>query len=148
MSALADTLPDDAALASAEGNWLIYDGECPFCSQYVKLVRVREAIGPLRLINAREGGPEFDEVMRAGLDLDEGMVLKLSGRLYHGEDCIHALALLGEPKGVFNRFNAWVFKSPKRAAVLYPILRACRNFVLRLMGRKKIKGSNAEQPTP
>ena len=67
------------------------------------------------------------------------MVLKLSGRLYHGHDSVHALALLSEPNGMFNKFNAWVFKSPKRAAVLYPVLRAGRNFTLRLLGRKKIQ---------
>ena len=116
----------------------MYDGECPFCSQYVKLVRIRDSIGGLKLLNARDGGPQYDEVLRAGLDLDEGMVLKLNDRLYHGEDCIHALAMLSEPKGFFNRINVWVFKSPKRAAFLYPILRAGRNLALKLLGRKKL----------
>lgn len=105
----------------------------------MQLVRVRETVGLLPMINARDGGPEIDEVIQNNLDLDEGMVLKLSGRLYHGQDCIHALALLSEPKGLFNRFNAWVFKSPKRAAILYPVLRAGRNLVLKLLGRKNIK---------
>ena len=138
MSSLESNISRDDAI-SAASNWLMYDGECPFCSQYVQLVRIREAVGPLRLINARDGGPEFDEVVNIGLDLDEGMVLKLSGRLYIGQDCIHALALLAEPKGFFNYINAWVFKSPKRAAILYPVLRAGRNLALRLLGRKKIR---------
>ena len=124
-------------------NWLIYDGECPFCSQYVKLVRIREAVGGLKLFNARDGGPQYDEVLHAGLDLDEGMVLKLNDRLYHGDDCIHALAMLSEPKGFFNRLNVWVFKSPKRAAFLYPILRAGRNLALKLLGRKKLDHEKA-----
>ena len=136
MSALESTsLKQDNAQPD---NWLMYDGECPFCSQYVKLVRIRDSIGGLKLLNARDGGPQYDEVLRAGLDLDEGMVLKLNDRLYHGEDCIHALAMLSEPKGFFNRINVWVFKSPKRAAFLYPILRAGRNLALKLLGRKKL----------
>ena len=97
---------DPSALSpekASSDNWLIYDGECPFCSQYVKLVRIREAVGGLKLLNARDGGPQYDEVLRAGLDLDEGMVLKLNDRLYHGDDCIHALAMLSEPKGFFNQ---------------------------------------------
>jgi hypothetical protein len=65
-------------------------------------------------------------------------VLKLSGRLYHGHDCIHALSLLSESKGVFNRFNAWVFRSEARSALLYPTMRAGRNLALRLLGRSKI----------
>ncbi|MFN3213553.1 MAG: DCC1-like thiol-disulfide oxidoreductase family protein [Henriciella sp.] len=137
---------DPSALSqekASSDNWLIYDGECPFCSQYVKLVRIREAVGGLKLLNAREGGPQYDEVLRAGLDLDEGMVLKLNDRLYHGDDCIHALAMLSEPKGFFNRLNVWVFKSPKRAAFLYPILRAGRNLALKLLGRKKLDHEEA-----
>ena len=121
----------------------MYDGECPFCSQYVKLVRIRESVGGLALLNARDGGPQFQEVLKAGLDLDEGMVLKLNERLYHGDDCIHALAMLSEPRGVFNRLNVWVFKSPKRAKFLYPILRAGRNLALTLLGRKKIEREEA-----
>lgn len=122
-----------------ESNWLIYDGDCPFCSRYVQLLRIRESVGPLKIVNARDGGAEAEEVSREGLDLNEGMVLKLSGRLYHGHDCVHALALLGAPKGLFSRFNSWVFRSPRRAALIYPVLRTGRNFTLRLMGRKKIE---------
>lgn len=117
----------------------MYDGECPFCSRYVEFLRFRENAGPLRLIDARDGGPERDEVMAEGLDLDEGMVLKLAGRYYHGHDCIHALALLGARKGPLGKFNGWVFRSRRRAAILYPVLRAGRNMALRLLGRKKIQ---------
>lgn len=138
MSALGEERDDTSDDKQAD-NWLVYDGECPFCSQYVKLLRIRETAGPLRIVNARDGGEETREVAAAGFDLNEGMVLKMSDRLYHGHDCVHALALLSAPKGVFSRFNGWVFKSPKRAALIYPVLRAGRNFTLRLMGRKKIE---------
>ena len=46
-------------------NWLLYDGECPFCSACVKLVRIRENVGKLRLVNARDGGAELEEVKAA-----------------------------------------------------------------------------------
>lgn len=127
-----------AASPPPSDNWLMYDGECPFCSAYVKLLKIRENVGPLPLINARDDTPQLREVQAAGLDLDEGMVLKLSGRLYHGDDCIHALALLGDTTGPFNRINGWVFRSKTRADVLYPVLRAGRNLALLLLGRRKM----------
>lgn len=132
-----------SCLTQSDGpeNWLVYDGECPFCSAYVQLLRIRENVGPLPLINARDGGPEVSEISEAGLDLDEGMVLKFSGRLYHGNDCIHALAMLSQPKGFFNRINSWVFRSKTRSRLLYPILRAGRNFLLRALGRQKISSA-------
>ncbi|MEO0361365.1 MAG: DCC1-like thiol-disulfide oxidoreductase family protein, partial [Pseudomonadota bacterium] len=106
---------------AAREPWLLYDGECPFCSAYVRMVRLRESVGAVRLVDAREGGPELEEVRAADLAIDDGMALKLDGRLYHGDDCIHRLALLTTESGAFNRLNAWVFRSPTRSRALYPV---------------------------
>jgi predicted DCC family thiol-disulfide oxidoreductase YuxK len=122
-------------------NWLLYDGECPFCSRYVRHVRLREAIGPIMLANAREHAPLVEEVRRLGFDVDTGMVLKLDGNYYHGADCIHALALLTTPSGWFNRLNSLVFKSSTAAKVLYPVLRTGRNLTLRVLGRARFQPS-------
>jgi predicted DCC family thiol-disulfide oxidoreductase YuxK len=118
--------------------WIIYDGQCPFCSRYVRLVRLRDSLGQVELVDARNGGPIVDEAVRAGLDLDDGMVLKIGDRLYHGHDCIHMLALLTTPSGAFNRINGAIFSSRKASRLLYPFLRAGRNATLRLLGRTKM----------
>jgi len=123
-----------------EGPWLLYDGECPFCSAYVKMVRLQDAVGRIRLVDAREGGPELAEARAAGLDIDEGMVLKYDGILHHGDDCIHVLSLMTTPSGAFNRLNAWVFRSRRGSKLLYPILKSGRNAALSLLGRTKIGG--------
>jgi predicted DCC family thiol-disulfide oxidoreductase YuxK len=39
--------------------WIVYDGECPFCTQYVKLMRLRETVGIVKPLNAREDHPSF-----------------------------------------------------------------------------------------
>jgi predicted DCC family thiol-disulfide oxidoreductase YuxK len=122
-------------------NWLLYDGECPFCSRYVRHVRLRAAIGPITLANAREHAALLEEVRRLGFDVDTGMVLKLDGNYYHGADCIHALALLTTPSGWFNRINSLVFRSATASKILYPILRAGRNLTLRLLGRTRLQPS-------
>ena len=118
--------------------WLVYDGQCPFCSTYVKYLRVRQSIGAFHLVDARDGGPLVETIRGMGFDLDEGMVLKLGDRYYHGADCIHVLACLSSPRTFFNRVNAVIFRSPVLARTLYPGLRAGRNLVLRLLGRTKI----------
>lgn len=119
-------------------NWLLYDGECPFCSRYVKLVRLREAVGPVRLLDARSGGPELAAVRAAGLDINKGMVLRLNGELHHGDACINRLALLSTQSGAFNRLNGLLFRVPWIARVSYPVMRSTRNGVLRLLGRQLI----------
>ena len=118
--------------------WIVYDGDCPFCTRYARLVRLRESLGPLALVDARKGGPLVAEVRAAGLDLDEGMVLKLDGRLHHGAEALNLIALLSSPWGGFNRINRALFRSARMARLAYPALRAGRNAALRLLGRKKI----------
>lgn len=134
-------------MSSSGEAWLVYDGECPFCSTYVRLLRFRQSVGTVHLIDARDGGPLVDELAAAGFDLDEGMALKMGGRVYHGSDCVHAIALLSGDLSAFNRFNAWIFKSPARAKRVYPLLRAGRNAALALLGRRRLHGGrNAANP--
>lgn len=116
--------------------WLVYDGACPFCTAYARYVRVRRSVGILELVDARQGGSLVEEVREAGHDLDQGMVLKMGGRLYHGADCLNVLAMLSSRSGLFNRLNAAIFRSPALSRALYPSLRAGRNLTLALIGRR------------
>jgi predicted DCC family thiol-disulfide oxidoreductase YuxK len=131
------------ASAEAPANWLLYDGDCPFCSAYVSYVRLRETVGPVALLDARERGDALAEARRHGYDIDAGMLLKLDGRYYHGADCLNALALLTTPSGVFNRFSRALFRSPRISRFAYPVLRAGRNATLALLRRRPLA---ADQP--
>ena len=117
---------------------LVYDHECPVCRNYCLAVRIRTAAGELQTINARERSDIMDEITARGLDIDQGMVLKLDDQLYYGADAMHALALLSTRSGTLNRLNHWLFRSKQRSRLLYPVLRALRNLLLRLLGRRRI----------
>ncbi|GBF27671.1 hypothetical protein MnTg02_02730 [bacterium MnTg02] len=117
---------------------IAYDGDCPFCSAYVRLLRLRDAVGSIELLNAREEHPFVQEIRAAGLDLNEGMVAKFEGRIYHGQDCVHLLSMLSSPSGKLNRLIATILRSKWRCRWLYPVLRFGRNSTLRLMGRSRI----------
>lgn len=118
--------------------FLVYDRQCPACDYYCKMVRVRESVGNLILIDARKSGPLMDDINAAGLDIDEGMVLIVGERMYYGSDAIHALAIMGTRSGMFNRLTYWCFRSRKVSGVLYPVLRAGRNLLLKILGRTKV----------
>jgi predicted DCC family thiol-disulfide oxidoreductase YuxK len=120
------------------GPIIVYDGECPFCSNYVQLLRLRDALGPVQLLDARQGGALVDQLVNDGYDLDEGMALIMAHRVYHGADCINRLAVLSTPSNIFNRLNAAVFRSEFLSKLLYPVLRSGRNATLRLLGRQRI----------
>ena len=90
---------------------LVYDRECPACNAYCQVVRIRESVGDLRIVDARENSEVMNEITAQGLDIDQGMVLKMGDQLYYGSDAINTLALIGSRSGMFNRFNYWIFKS-------------------------------------
>ena len=117
---------------------LVYDKDCPACNAYSQLVRIRQSVGELQLVNAREDSAVLRELTAQGLDIDQGMVLKMGDKLYYGSDAIYMLSLLSSRSGLFNRLNYHLFKSRRVAKVLYPLLRGCRNVLLKLMRKRKI----------
>lgn len=117
---------------------LIYDTECPACDYYCHMVRIREDVGELQLIDAREDSAAMHEVTQRGLDIDQGIVLIVNDQLYYGADAVHVLSLLGTRSGVLNRINYWMFKSKRVSKLLYPMLRAMRNLLLKLLRKSKI----------
>ncbi len=124
--------------AKQDDVWLVYDGQCPVCSFYCRYVRIRAAVGTLHLVDAREPGALLDEVTALGLDIDQGMVLKFRDAVYYGSDAIHMLSLLGSPSGWFNTINFYVFRTHLGASIVYPIGKACRNVILKLLGIRNI----------
>ena len=117
---------------------LVYDRECPVCDAYCRMVRIRESVGALRLVNARDASRIMDEITAKGLDIDEGMVLKFGKTLYYGADAIHVLSLMSSRSGVFNRLTYWMFRSKRLAAILYPLFRFFRNLLLKLLRKSRI----------
>ena len=123
---------------------LVYDRECPACNAYCQVVRIRESVGDLRIVDARENSKVMYEITAQGLDIDQGMVLKIGDQLYYGSDAIHLMALIGSRSGIFNRFNYWMFKSKTTSSILYPFLKLSRNLLLKILGKTKINNLEAK----
>jgi predicted DCC family thiol-disulfide oxidoreductase YuxK len=105
---------------------IVYDGDCPFCSSYVALLRLRETYD-VRLVDARKD-PVF--AARYGLDLNEGMIVDLDGTVHHGA---RAISLLARLSGTISPL-----RSELVASVVYPLLRFGRNVALKVLGRSRI----------
>jgi predicted DCC family thiol-disulfide oxidoreductase YuxK len=126
------------ALLGSEGVSVIYDGACPFCSAYVKMLRLRKAVGNVTLVNVRQNATLLKELAAHDLQIDQEMVVLHGGAVYSGGDAINVLALLTSPSGMFNRLIAGIMKKPERARQIYPYLRGGRSVALKLLGRSPI----------
>lgn len=117
---------------------LVYDPQCPVCDAYCRAVARSGSLPGLELVNARAASAVMAEITGRGLDIDQGMVVKVDGRLYYGADAIHTLAVRGSRATVLERANHWLFGSARRARQLYPLLRSGRNLLLKALHRTRI----------
>jgi len=118
--------------------WIVYDGQCPFCTRYMLLYRIGEQVEKVHMIDARSDHPIVAEIRGRGLKLDNGMAVKWNGVVYHGPAAMQVLATLGREDTAFNSVNRILFSRPRLARFLYPMLVAGRRLTLRLLGRPPI----------
>lgn len=120
------------------GNLIIYDGECIYCQNYVHFLRLREAVGPVELLDARSGDPRVTRYWREGYDLNDGMIFVQGDTVHHGARAVHVLASLSSSSSRLNRLNAAIFSHEPVARMLYPLLKLGRRLTLAVRGRKLI----------
>jgi predicted DCC family thiol-disulfide oxidoreductase YuxK len=113
---------------------VIYDGGCPVCRAYVRFTEF-EKDRPLTYVNARQHPDLVSQLSKQGIELDEGLVVAVDDELHHGADAMHVLAGLTPRRGIWNRIMAWPFATQRSSRILYPVFRAGRNLLLRLLRR-------------
>lgn len=123
---------------------LVYDKQCPICEFYCQRIDVKESAGRLVRIDARDNSDIMQDITALGLDIDEGMVVRVENKLHYGADAIHELAMLSSGKGFVNAMAKLTFGSRAMARVLYPFFRFVRNLFLKMLGRTRI--NNLQQP--
>jgi predicted DCC family thiol-disulfide oxidoreductase YuxK len=123
-------------MASHSGVDVIYDGECPFCTAFVKMARLREAFGEVRLIDARAKDAPLISALRAKYRLDDGFVVVHGGKEYYGPAALEFLSLATADSG----WARFLMKLPlfrgRFGQVVYPMLVRGRKLALKLLGRR------------
>ncbi|MEX0916152.1 MAG: DCC1-like thiol-disulfide oxidoreductase family protein [Wenzhouxiangellaceae bacterium] len=121
---------------------IAYDGECPVCRHVVRASRLRERTAALDLIDARRN--RLDDVQGQDLravDFDEGFAVVVDGQVHHGADGARVLAALTERRGAAFRLFQWLVRTERRSRLFYPLLRAGRNLLLKILRVPKIANS-------
>jgi predicted DCC family thiol-disulfide oxidoreductase YuxK len=126
----ADIIPDRLSV--------IYDGDCPFCTNFMKLYAIRKNAGDMELINAREKPVLVQELRAKGMEINDGMVVIWRGHHYYGAEGMHLLAILSAESGIFGMLNRFLFHNRNVAGVIYPVLAVGRRATLSLLRRKLI----------
>lgn len=129
-------------MESIKPNALFYDGECPFCTQYSELIKVRDQLGQFDIISLREDQESAQEFRDLGLDLEQGFVFRYDGKIYHGAEAMQMLATsTKQSNDPLLKLNHVLFGHRKLSRLLYPVLRFGRSialFILKGPNRSKL----------
>lgn len=116
--------------------WFVYDGECPLCKMGASLYKIKQSVGRLHVIDARteQHHSIIQEINKAHLSIDEGMVIKYEGHLFQGAEALKVMAELSGNSGAFNRLNSFLFRKKWAAVICYPLMKLGRNIALKTKG--------------
>jgi predicted DCC family thiol-disulfide oxidoreductase YuxK len=121
------------------GDYLLYDGECPVCSAYVAMSRMRQLYPSLRVLDARAEPALVAELRSRGCEINEGMVLSLDNKIHCGAEVTRIIALLGRSSpSRWRRLALHAIGGARWSGRLYPWLSRGRALLLRLLRRPLI----------
>lgn len=110
---------------------IVYDGACPFCSDYVRYQDLKARAETVELVDARSDRQALERYAIDAADLEDGMVVIVDGVAHRGADAVTALSNLSSPPR-----NWWVAavarasRSAARSRLLYPVLKLGRRIAL------------------
>ncbi len=113
---------------------ILYDDRCPVCRGYCTNVKLKDGAGDLVLTDARKDGALMDEVTRQGLDIDQGMVVKIDGNIYYGSEAMRVLV----PLTTAGTVERALFRTRRISALVYGLCKGARNLLLRVLRIPKI----------
>ena len=118
---------------------IIYDGDCIFCQNYTRLLKLREAVGTVELVDARSGDARVSHYWQQGYDLNEGMLFVYAGQVHYGAAAVNVLANLSSASSTFNRVKSSHLFQLLDVQTAYPILKVGRRITLILRGKHLIR---------
>lgn len=121
---------------------IIYDGDCPFCSAYTRLLRLQQSSASVEMLSARSDDPRIRSFWQQGHDLNAGMLVILNKQVYAGADAMHVLASCSSGSEFFNRLHRAIFSRRMLAAYLYPMLKLGRRITLFVLRVPPLSDSN------
>jgi predicted DCC family thiol-disulfide oxidoreductase YuxK len=119
-------------------NFVLYDGECPICRSYMALAGLRRLRPDFKVLDARHE-PEIVAALRvAGYDVNDSIIVKLGSTTYAGADATRLISVLGSNNPLMPRIALYILGGAPWSRALYPLLRATRNGLLRVLGKPKV----------
>jgi predicted DCC family thiol-disulfide oxidoreductase YuxK len=115
-------------------DFVLYDGECPLCAGYIEMAKLDKSPGPLPL-DARQEPALVAAMRRRGLEVNDGMIASVNGRIYYGPEVTQLIAEKATAAPAAARGLLYAIGGGPWSRALYPLLVRGRGLLLRLRGR-------------
>ena len=113
---------------------LVYDGGCPFCTQFALRSELLGGVAGMKILDGREEHALRRSLSARGMNLADGAVLLDDERAWHGSAAIAELSRRMDPSDALLRVLVGMFCRSERAEMLYPALLVARRLMLALKG--------------
>jgi predicted DCC family thiol-disulfide oxidoreductase YuxK len=124
--------------ANFPANYVLYDGDCPVCANYIWLARLRTDHPDINVIDARTAPDLVAHLRGQGIDVHDTMVLQLGEMRLVGAQAFSYITRKDAPqRGVMARALWAVLRAlahPKAARFSYPVLAFARKALLKILG--------------
>ena len=117
---------------------IVYDGECPFCSDFVSLNRLKEHGYTVKIINARDTKNSVVIDLRKNFDIDKGMIVIHGEKVLYGSSAARFISSFNSYGILRASLYRLMLANQKIANILYPVLVFLRKLYFRLVGKKFI----------
>lgn len=117
---------------------IIYDGECPFCHDFVSLNRFKKLGYQVEIINARNRENPLVKTLEKRHDLDNGMIVTDGEKILYGAEAASFIVGSYSKKNIKGALYWSVLANKKIANASYPILAKLRKLFFKMTGKKLI----------
>ncbi len=117
---------------------IVYDGECPFCSDFVSLNNLKDHGYDIKIVNARDTNNPLIHDLKKKYNIDYGMIVILDKKILYGSSAARFISSSYSKKNFKSIIYRLVLFNQKIANFTYPILVFLRKIYFRLVGKKFI----------
>ncbi len=113
-------------------NYLLYDGECPFCTSFSRFYEVKKALPNIEIVSMRDAERLKSLSLPQDLNFNYGMILVLEdGRILQGEPAFHLINGNVKKTSLRDHIVMGMNSIKSVTKVVYPLLFKMRLVVLK-----------------
>ena len=118
---------------------IIYDGDCPICSNIMIYSDLKDRFRSVELLNARFYKDLTCNLNKKyNLNLNDGMIVVVEDNLFFGGEALHFIGLNSTKKTFVGKIISLIYRWKFISNTMYPLFRFLRLLLLKILRRQNL----------